>query len=45
VVSNPKQAKKQLGESPGMGLTNLSTRVNLLTGKEMKIDESDTNLK
>jgi two-component system, LytTR family, sensor kinase len=45
VVSNLKQPKKQLGESPGMGLVNLSKRVNLLTGKEMKIEESDTEFK
>lgn len=41
-VRNPLQPKKHLGETSGMGLANLSKRVNLLTGKELKIEESDT---
>jgi two-component system, LytTR family, sensor kinase len=45
VVSNPIQPKKQLGETPGMGLANLSKRMNLLTGNEIKIDETDTEFK
>jgi hypothetical protein len=34
--------KKQRGNSGGKGLANLSKRVSLLTGKDMKIEESDT---
>lgn len=41
-VRNPLQPKKHLGETSGMGLENLSKRVNLLTGTELKIEESDT---
>ena len=43
VVSNPKRPKKQLGDASGTGLSNLSQRINLLTGNEMKIEESDTD--
>ncbi|MCF8363604.1 MAG: histidine kinase [Prolixibacteraceae bacterium] len=42
VVRNQLIRKKQLGDSGGTGLANLSKRVSLLTGKEMKIEESDT---
>jgi two-component system LytT family sensor kinase len=42
VVSNSINRKKQLSETGGMGLANLSKRINLLTGKEMKIKENDT---
>lgn len=42
-VSNPKRPKKQLGETSGTGLSNLSQRINLLTGNKMKIEESDTD--
>ncbi|HOO84274.1 MAG TPA: histidine kinase [Prolixibacteraceae bacterium] len=43
VVSNLKRPKKQLGDTSGTGLSNLSQRINLLTGNEMKIEESDTD--
>lgn len=42
VVRNPLIRKKQLDNSGGTGLANLSKRISLLTGKEMKIEESDT---
>lgn len=41
-VRNVINRKKQLGETHGMGLANLSKRVNLLTGKQLHIEESDS---
>lgn len=40
-VRNSINRKKQLGETQGMGLINLSKRVNLLTGKQLHIEETD----